>query len=145
LKLLPTAAFPLDRTADSFPEALQAGCYWRLDWFMGADNPSVSSTQVACPAAITVNTGCVRSDDGSAPAVPSASGSAAVTSSASNVATSIVEGLATTSTAAQGEVFATMFAAWGEAITSLTPTAIASSSLASTDVLAQSSFTYITT
>ena len=112
---------------------------------MGADNPSVSFTQVACPAAITVNTGCVRSDDGGAPAVPSASGSAAVTSSASNVATSIAEGLATTSTAAQREVFATMSAAWGEAITSLTPTAIASSSLASTDVLAQSSFTYITT
>ncbi|CAE6409405.1 unnamed protein product [Rhizoctonia solani] len=24
------------------PSALQAGCYWRFDWFKGADNPSVN-------------------------------------------------------------------------------------------------------
>src|SRR6202021_2993901 len=36
---------------DSLPSALQAGCYWRFDWFMGADNPAVTFTQVQCPAA----------------------------------------------------------------------------------------------
>ena len=48
---------------DNFPEALKAGCYWQYDWLLGADNPSVSFTQVTCPAALTVNTGCVRGDE----------------------------------------------------------------------------------
>lgn len=36
-------------TCSTFPAALQAGCNWRFDWFMGADNPTVDFTQVACP------------------------------------------------------------------------------------------------
>ncbi|KAK4195107.1 RlpA-like double-psi beta-barrel-protein domain-containing protein-containing protein [Triangularia verruculosa] len=47
----------------SFPEKLKAGCNWRFDWFMGADNPNVSFRQVACPAAITAKTQCVRQRD----------------------------------------------------------------------------------
>lgn len=58
----------------SFPEALQEGCKWRFGWFMGADNPSISFTHVACPAALTANTGCIRADDGSAAPAPQASG-----------------------------------------------------------------------
>lgn len=42
---------------------LQAGCYWRFDWFLNADNPSVSFKQVACPAALTAKSGCVRAND----------------------------------------------------------------------------------
>ncbi|KAI0158080.1 cellulase-like protein [Xylariaceae sp. FL1272] len=48
---------------DSFPDALKDGCYWRFDWFGGADNPSVTFTQVACPAALTAKSGCARSND----------------------------------------------------------------------------------
>ncbi|RDL38601.1 Barwin-like endoglucanase [Venustampulla echinocandica] len=48
---------------DAFPAALKAGCYWRYDWFMGADNPAISFKQVACPAAITAKSGCVRAND----------------------------------------------------------------------------------
>ncbi|PQE04355.1 glycoside hydrolase family 45 protein [Rutstroemia sp. NJR-2017a BBW] len=48
---------------DSFPAALKAGCYWRFDWFQNADNPSVSFQQVACPAALTAKSGCVRAND----------------------------------------------------------------------------------
>jgi len=48
---------------DSFPQALKAGCYWRFDWFGGADNPSVTFKQVACPAAITAKSGCTRQND----------------------------------------------------------------------------------
>ena len=49
------------RTAcDSFPAALKAGCYFRFDWFMGADNPSVSFKQVQCPAELTAKTKCRR-------------------------------------------------------------------------------------
>ncbi|KAJ8105716.1 hypothetical protein ONZ43_g7313 [Nemania bipapillata] len=48
---------------DSFPEALKAGCYWRFDWFGGADNPSVTFKQVACPAAIVAKSGCSRNND----------------------------------------------------------------------------------
>ncbi len=48
---------------DHFPEALKPGCYWRFDWFQGADNPAVSFKQVACPAAITTKSGCARQND----------------------------------------------------------------------------------
>ena len=60
---------------DAFPKALQDGCYWRFDWFGGANNPNVSFTQVECPAAITEKTGCVRADNGDSPAMLSTSGS----------------------------------------------------------------------
>lgn len=58
-------------SCDGFPAALKDGCYWRYDWFMGADNPSVSFKQVACPAALTAKTGCARADDSGAPAAGS--------------------------------------------------------------------------
>lgn len=48
---------------DSFPTALQSGCYWRFDWFQDADNPTVTFQQVECPAALTAKSGCVRADD----------------------------------------------------------------------------------
>jgi hypothetical protein len=52
----------------SMPAKLQAGCYWRFDWFRNSDNPTFSFTQVQCPAELTSKTGCVRSDDKSFPA-----------------------------------------------------------------------------
>jgi hypothetical protein len=55
-------------SCDSFPAALKDGCYWRYDWFKGADNPNVLFKQVVCPAALTAKTGCVRADDSDAPA-----------------------------------------------------------------------------
>ncbi|KAF2454712.1 RlpA-like double-psi beta-barrel-protein domain-containing protein-containing protein [Lineolata rhizophorae] len=48
---------------DGFPDELKPGCYWRFDWFEGADNPSVSFQQVSCPTEITDITGCRRNDD----------------------------------------------------------------------------------
>lgn len=57
---------------DSFPAALQQGCYWRFDWFQNADNPTVTFQQVECPAALTAKTGCVRADD-SIPETPTGS------------------------------------------------------------------------
>ncbi|KAK7985336.1 endoglucanase type K [Apiospora saccharicola] len=48
---------------DSFPEKLKAGCYWRFDWFAGADNPEVTFRQVACPAALVAKSGCSRNND----------------------------------------------------------------------------------
>ncbi|KAF2127894.1 glycoside hydrolase family 45 protein [Dothidotthia symphoricarpi CBS 119687] len=45
---------------DSFPTKLKAGCYWRFDWFMNANNPDVTFKQVTCPKAITDKSGCVR-------------------------------------------------------------------------------------
>ncbi|KAK0633007.1 RlpA-like double-psi beta-barrel-protein domain-containing protein-containing protein [Immersiella caudata] len=47
----------------NFPAALKAGCNWRYDWFQGADNPNVNFRQVACPAAITEKSKCVRQRD----------------------------------------------------------------------------------
>lgn len=46
-----------------FPNALKNGCNWRYDWFQGADNPNVNFRQVACPAAITEKSKCVRQRD----------------------------------------------------------------------------------
>ncbi|CAF3031824.1 unnamed protein product [Rotaria sp. Silwood2] len=42
------------------PSVLQPGCYWRFDWFMGADNPTISFKQVSCPFVLTSITQCVR-------------------------------------------------------------------------------------
>jgi Fungal cellulose binding domain len=57
----------------------------------GADNPAVTFKQVACPAAITAKSGCVRANDAineapTGPAAPSTyiSGAAAATSAASS-------------------------------------------------------------
>jgi hypothetical protein len=50
-----------DRAAcDVLPDVLQPGCYWRFDWFMGADNPSISFIEVECPAVLIANTQCER-------------------------------------------------------------------------------------
>ncbi|KAL2022232.1 hypothetical protein VTK56DRAFT_5842 [Thermocarpiscus australiensis] len=51
----------------SFPSPLQAGCYWRFDWFENADNPSFTFTQVQCPSELVSRTGCRRSDDSNFP------------------------------------------------------------------------------
>ncbi|KAI1413189.1 cellulase-like protein [Hypoxylon sp. FL1857] len=48
---------------DGFPAALKDGCYWRFDWFGGADNPDVTFKQVACPAALVAKSGCSRNND----------------------------------------------------------------------------------
>ena len=45
---------------DRLPDVIQAGCYWRFDWFMNADNPTVSFKQVTCPSVLTANTQCTR-------------------------------------------------------------------------------------
>ncbi|KAG7001494.1 endoglucanase type K [Physcia stellaris] len=45
-------------TCASFPQKLQAGCGFRWDWFMGADNPTVDYKVVACPAEIVQKSGC---------------------------------------------------------------------------------------
>ncbi|CAF3091018.1 unnamed protein product [Rotaria sp. Silwood2] len=42
------------------PAVIQAGCYWRFDWFMNADNPTMIFRQVPCPTALTSNTQCIR-------------------------------------------------------------------------------------
>ncbi|KAI1819551.1 glycoside hydrolase family 45 protein [Xylaria intraflava] len=57
-----------DCDSASMPESLRAGCYWRFDWFMGADNPNVNYNQVACPSEILAISGCQRTDDSSFPA-----------------------------------------------------------------------------
>ncbi|MCP3140206.1 hypothetical protein [Pyxidicoccus xibeiensis] len=42
------------------PSQLRAGCQWRFEWFMNADNPTMSFKQVACPKALTDKSGCIR-------------------------------------------------------------------------------------
>lgn len=50
-------------TCSQFPTKLQAGCQFRWGWFEGADNPTVEYEAVACPAALTDLSGCVRTGD----------------------------------------------------------------------------------
>jgi len=73
---------------DSFPDALKDGCYFRFDWFEGADNPTVSFTQVECPAALTAKSGCVRADDSISEEPTGASTVATWTSGATSASTS---------------------------------------------------------
>ncbi|CAF0954541.1 unnamed protein product [Rotaria sordida] len=44
----------------NLPTAIQAGCYWRFDWFMNADNPTISFKQVPCPSELIAKTQCSR-------------------------------------------------------------------------------------
>jgi hypothetical protein len=44
----------------NLPAGIQPGCYWRFDWFMDADNPSMTFEEVPCPSALTNNTQCIR-------------------------------------------------------------------------------------
>ena len=45
---------------DKLPAIIRSGCYWRFDWFMNADNPTMNFRPVPCPAALTANTKCSR-------------------------------------------------------------------------------------
>ncbi|KAF8251019.1 barwin-like endoglucanase [Wilcoxina mikolae CBS 423.85] len=45
---------------NALPAALREGCYWRFDWFQGADNPTVTWGEVSCPQKLTDRTGCRR-------------------------------------------------------------------------------------
>lgn len=84
---------------DAFPAKLKAGCYWRFDWFLGADNPAATFKQVTCPAALTAKSGCVRAND-VIDEVPTGASSVATwtkTTMATNAATSRVTSAATSS------------------------------------------------
>ena len=48
---------------EALPTALQAGCYWRFDWFRAADNPTINWEKVTCPEALSSTSGCRRNDD----------------------------------------------------------------------------------
>ncbi|KAL1695268.1 glycoside hydrolase family 45 protein [Schizophyllum commune] len=45
---------------DNLPSAVREGCYFRFDWFEGADNPAVTWQQVSCPGELTSISGCSR-------------------------------------------------------------------------------------
>jgi hypothetical protein len=42
------------------PAKIRNGCLFRFDWFQGADNPTVTYSQVDCPSELTSITGCSR-------------------------------------------------------------------------------------
>ncbi|CAF3456064.1 unnamed protein product [Rotaria sp. Silwood1] len=44
----------------NLPIAIQPGCYWRFDWFMNADNSTISFKQISCPFVLTSITQCSR-------------------------------------------------------------------------------------
>ena len=52
-----------DGQCGQLPGDLQAGCYFRFNWFRNADNPSHNFHRVKCPRELTDRTGCVRSDE----------------------------------------------------------------------------------
>jgi hypothetical protein len=133
---------------DSFPEALKAGCKWRYDWFMGADNPTVSFTQVACPAALTANTGCARADDAGAPAPASASPVASYSTSpvASPSSSPAAQEPAPTTYSPQPEPVATTSSAAAQAPSSSSaPAAVTSAPSASGGIFLQPQASNITT
>ncbi|CAF3545538.1 unnamed protein product [Rotaria sp. Silwood1] len=44
------------------PAAIQAGCFFRFDWFKGANNPTMIYSKVQCPAELVNISGCSRRD-----------------------------------------------------------------------------------
>ncbi|KAH7089317.1 glycoside hydrolase 45 [Auriculariales sp. MPI-PUGE-AT-0066] len=47
---------------DNLPAAVRAGCYFRFDWFKGADNPDVTFKKTTCPSELVSKSGCMRND-----------------------------------------------------------------------------------
>ena len=45
---------------NNLPERWRDGCFWRFDWFRGADNPEVEWKEVACPQSLLDRSGCAR-------------------------------------------------------------------------------------
>jgi hypothetical protein len=45
---------------NQLPEQIRNGCFFRFDWFQGADNPTMTYSQVDCPSELTAKTGCSR-------------------------------------------------------------------------------------
>jgi len=76
-------------TCPQFPTKLQAGCNFRWGWFEGADNPTVQWQTVACPAALTELSGCVRIGDTPTgpPSVPTYTGGTGPSSTGSSTST----------------------------------------------------------
>ncbi|PBP21597.1 glycosyl hydrolase family 45 [Diplocarpon rosae] len=87
---------------DALPAKLRAGCYWRFDWFQNADNPAATFQQVACPAALTARSGCVRADDAIDEAPTGTSGSSAAASTPSTSASWTVMTVPTVSASSSG-------------------------------------------
>ena len=46
----------------NLPRKIRDGCFFRFDWFKGADNPTMTYAKVNCPAELTATTGCSRQD-----------------------------------------------------------------------------------
>jgi len=45
---------------EGLPEEIQESCYWRFDWFLNADNPTMVFDEVECPVELTKNTDCIH-------------------------------------------------------------------------------------
>ncbi|KAK6544007.1 hypothetical protein TWF694_000721 [Orbilia ellipsospora] len=48
---------------NDLPMPLQAGCFWRFDWFNDARKPNMTFARVKCPKVLTDITGCIRDDE----------------------------------------------------------------------------------
>jgi len=55
---------------ENLPKQLRDGCYWRYDWFLNSDNPSVIFERVQCPTELTSKSGCVPPDNNKYKAIP---------------------------------------------------------------------------
>ena len=45
---------------NTLPEPIRDGCFFRFDWFRGANNPSMTYSRVQCPSELVSVTGCSR-------------------------------------------------------------------------------------
>ncbi|KAK4544008.1 hypothetical protein LTR36_004782 [Oleoguttula mirabilis] len=118
-------------TCSAFPTALQPGCDFRFgDFFEGADNPTVSYTQVTCPKVLTDKTGCIR--DGETPTGSDDTSSSSTAAAASTSSTAVASTAAASTAAASSASVAE---------TSSTEVAPVSSSSATSASVAESSST----
>ncbi|KAH7108502.1 hypothetical protein BKA62DRAFT_753170 [Auriculariales sp. MPI-PUGE-AT-0066] len=80
---------------DNLPSSVRNGCYWRFDWFKGADNPSITFKKTTCPSELIAKSGCKRND--AAPPTTLTSSSVSSTSSSSSSSSSTTTTTTTTS------------------------------------------------
>jgi len=73
---------------DNLPSAVRQGCYWRFDWFKGADNPNMTFQKVTCPAELVAKSGCKRNDASTPTTLPPSSSTSSTSTTPSSSSSS---------------------------------------------------------
>ncbi|KAK6542414.1 hypothetical protein TWF694_006369 [Orbilia ellipsospora] len=81
-----TTGIPDASDCQIVPESVRPACEWRYSWYQNVSLPNATFSRVQCPRELTVNSGCVRTDDASFVSSSTAGNNAAGNSTKQNFA-----------------------------------------------------------